>query len=268
MPPLCVIVIPVYKSDLTDNEIASIQQCIKILHHYPVVFIAPDSLRNEFYKKQFPTASFKYFSDRYFNNLNSYSKLMLSYWFYRKFRNYEYLLMFQPDAWIFKDELSFWCNKAYDYIGAPLIKSVCNNEILFFKGGNGGLSLRKISSCLKVLTSFSYITKPLEIWRNRKKEVIGIVSFMKNIIGLFLDVTIRNNTFFLFNNFYWNEDGFWSVIAPRNFSWFKTATVEEAIRFSFEQYPSLLFEKTNHELPFGCHAWEKYEPDFWKHFIR
>lgn len=43
---------------------------------------------------------------------------------------------------------------------------------------------------------------------------------------------------------------------------------EEASHFAFEKHPSFLFSQ-NGQLPFGCHAWRKYEYDeFWGKYIK
>jgi hypothetical protein len=64
-----------------------------------------------------------------------------------------------------------------------------------------------------------------------------------------------------------NEDGFWGLIAPQITKKFKTAPVEKAIKFSFDRYPDVLYKMNNYQLPFGCHAWDKRNPEFWKeHF--
>lgn len=41
----------------------------------------------------------------------------------------------------------------------------------------------------------------------------------------------------------------------------------EASAFAFERSPRYLYELNNNTLPFGCHAWEKYDMDFWLKFI-
>ena len=64
-----------------------------------------------------------------------------------------------------------------------------------------------------------------------------------------------------------NEDYFWSYLIANTFTDYTVAPNEESLKFSFEVKPSFLFEKNNNNLPFGCHAWEKYEPEFWKKFI-
>lgn len=44
---------------------------------------------------------------------------------------------------------------------------------------------------------------------------------------------------------------------------------ELAMRFAFEKSPSYLFEKNKRELPFGCHAFMRYEySSFWSKYIK
>lgn len=61
---------------------------------------------------------------------------MLTKEFYLRFRQWEYLLIYQLDAYVFQDELMDWCNKGYDYIGAPFLK--LNREVDWNNCGNGG----------------------------------------------------------------------------------------------------------------------------------
>jgi len=39
------------------------------------------------------------------------------------------------------------------------------------------------------------------------------------------------------------------------------------VSFSFEVGPKHCFEKNNQTLPFGCHAWAKYDREFWKPYL-
>jgi hypothetical protein len=48
---------------------------------------------------------------------------------------------------------------------------------------------------------------------------------------------------------------------------FKIAPLETALRFAFECVPRYCFEKNNHKLPFGCHAWQKYDREFWEPYL-
>ena len=56
------------------------------------------------------------------------------------------LLIYQTFLGIVRDELLDWCNKNYDYIGAPWVKKERDNILL--KTGNGIFNTRKIKSIL------------------------------------------------------------------------------------------------------------------------
>jgi hypothetical protein len=134
------------------------------------------------------------------------------------------MLIYQPDAFVFRDELDYGCSKGYDYIGAPWFIGLDSPKTPFkFLGvGNGGFSLRKISSHYNISASYSFKI---------------IFKILKNFSTISLT-------------------GF--IIRP---------TAEEALLFSFEVKPELMFELNNNHLPFGCHAWVKYNQEFWQPFI-
>lgn len=58
-----------------------------------------------------------------------------------------------------------------------------------------------------------------------------------------------------------NEDIFW---ASRDSGQFRVAPVEIALHFAFERYVRQCYSLNHNQLPFGCHAWEKYDFDFWR----
>ena len=57
---------------------------------------------------------------------------------------------------------------------------------------------------------------------------------------------------------------FWGLGANYTDKLFKVPPNYQALKFSFEAMPSYLYKLNNNVLPFGCHAFEKYESDFWK----
>lgn len=185
---------------------------------------------------------------------------MLSKEFYEQFSEYEYMLIHQADAYIFKPELAYWCSLGYDYIGAPwyrenklksdnmkrwkmkyipFIYSASKRIhkrywLMIDEVGNGGFSLRKISTFIDVLNNVPQ--KKLDQY-----------------------LRIESNTY--------NEDAFWSMDASKYVPSYKKPRFEEALRFSIEMAPSECYEILGRKLPFGCHAFNKFEPDFWKQFI-
>ena len=60
------------------------------------------------------------------------------------------------------------------------------------------------------------------------------------------------------------NDLFWSFDAVHYLPTYKVAPVEEGLRFAFEASPRMCFELNQRQLPFGCHAWTKFDRAFWE----
>ena len=187
------------------------------------------------------------------------------------------MLFHELDAFVFRDELEAWCDAGYDYIGAPwfehFTRSTGQSAVLGV--GNGGFSLRRVSAALRVLRSFSYVWKPRELLRDAAVPAeLGPMRPPRARPGwraaarLMHDVTVANNTFYPFNDFAESEDKFWGLFARRNFPWFAVAPPHVASRFSIEVNPRQLYALNGRQLPFGCHGWQKYDPEFWTPHIR
>ena len=154
----CCIVIPIYHYDLYDYEILSYKNLITLYaNKYDLIFITPsnDVLQNFFNKIENFNISYLY--TYYVTDMSSIEK----YSFYLKTPtlysclkdNYEYMLIHQLDAFLFKDELDYWCNKEYDYIGAFDFARYYNCINVF----NGGLSLRKISTFYNISMNSTWL---------------------------------------------------------------------------------------------------------------
>jgi hypothetical protein len=81
------------------------------------------------------TIQISYFPEAYFKNISGYNKLLLSPVFYSRFIDYKYICICQFDTFIFRDELSYWCKKSYDYIEAPWLYKEKNFNIRKSKFG-------------------------------------------------------------------------------------------------------------------------------------
>lgn len=255
-----IIIIPIYKIIPDKTEIISLHQCIKVLRNYPICIITHNSLNVSFYRSELQKSgivfTFEYFDESFFNDVSGYNRLMLSVDFYQRFKNYEYMLIYQLDAYVFRDELEYWCDKGYDYIGAPWFEgwhgALPNSP--FVGVGNGGLSLRKIkkvNNLVQVLNLYIAIYKYL----SKNKLLNRIID--KNII----------NYFYIAGYNYQNED-FLIFNLSKRFKWFKIASYSEAYKFSFDVNPEVLYKINNNKLPFGCHGWQRYQyEEFWKQFI-
>jgi len=238
------VVVPVYQSKPTEQELSYLYHNIEILKNFPFLLVAPQGLDINAYKK---TSDIKveFFPPHYFNNIAGYNKLMLSSEFYTRFVNYKYILICQLDAFIFTNNLLSWCKKGYDYIGAPwvnkpylllsyvLVKTGITKALyLLLKHninsavGNGGLSLRKVST----FTSVSQQHHPDKSWPA-------------------------------------NEDFYWSFFAKTKGKLIKKPKANEASLFSIEVSPEKIMKYQNYTLPMGIHAWQRYSSNFWEKYI-
>lgn len=237
------VVIPVYQASMTDAEQISLRQCMNVLGNYPVIVVKPAALDLSAFKQQYPSLTFQSFDNSFFTGVDAYNRLMVSVDFYRAFTAYEYILIYQLDAFVFRDELQKWCGKGYDYIGAPSLHqpefdcipaesardfahALSTHRVVL----NGGLSLRKISSFLRYLKIYN----------------IFYPAWIGNEDMLFCQEATRLKPMKLFMNL------------PE---W------REALHFAFEKSPAASYELTDHQLPFACHAWERYDAAFWAPFI-
>jgi hypothetical protein len=60
-----------------------------------------------------------------------------------------------------------------------------------------------------------------------------------------------------------NEDLFWGLLVPARCQYFRVPTPQEASKFAFDAEPEHLYLQNNRQLPFGCHAWERYARSAW-----
>ena len=256
------VVVSMYKEQLSTEEQISFKHLVHFLDRYDKYLTIPENLHLDY-----PGFKVKCFNSRFFKSIASYSKLLLSRQFYEAFIEYEYILIYQLDCLVFSDELIQWCDTGLDYIGAPWLKSGSRPYEGFSQVGNGGLSLRKIESFLKVIDSPRYfVVEPEEYWQDFYAS--------KPKYGQYWDPLRKLRRRLRYFNARWrmsrypkNEDYFWSREAEMFYPDFKVAPIEVGLRFSFERAPRFCFEQNNHRLPFGCHAWSKYDRDFWKPYL-
>ena len=253
----CVVVIPVYRWPLTRMEVLSFISTVKILSKYRIVLVGPESIVCQFPKRfEGKEISALTFPEGYFLSVNTYNRLLMSRVFYSAFSSYEYMLIAQLDALVLKDDLKHWCDMGYSYIGAPWFNGFEKPQEPYrlFGVGNGGFSLRSVQDCLKVLSGYRYIQKKNDLGFNYSRPSL------KNFL--------RDRVVFAHNHYPFtpmaNEDVFWGVYVPEAIRSYRVADVETALNFSFEVMPRLMYKLNGNKLPFGCHAWEKYDFGFWR----
>ena len=86
-----VVAIPAYKPEMTDTERYVLQQCVRILgKQRKIVLFVPESLDCRAYLAVAPEARIERFADGCFDGIASYSNLLLTPEFYRRFSSPRY----------------------------------------------------------------------------------------------------------------------------------------------------------------------------------
>jgi len=237
-----VIVIPVYNEVPEEFEKTSVQQCLRVLGHYPIYFFARTGFDFKHYRalcSRHPNVQFVTFA--FAEGVTGYNQLLTGPEFYKYFLSYKYLLIYHTDAFVFRDELPQWCAKGFDYVRAAMINAPMINTLLqhsrflrlLYKlkllknvnNGCGGLSLRKVRS--------SY-------WSSQLIKPKGAIS----------------------------EDLFWSFTVPSRNPFFRVPSLEKACQFAYTDFSEQQYRPNGEQLPFGCHSWPFHDFAFWKPIIR
>ncbi|MFA7342805.1 MAG: DUF5672 family protein [Terrimicrobiaceae bacterium] len=258
------VVVPLHRLPLTEDEEVSLRVLRKVLGKHPRFFVVPSGMAvpAEFLQGE----SVVRFPARYFTYPYGYNRLLMSACFYNGFRRFSHMLVYQLDCLVFRDELDLWCSRNYDYIGAPWLENAAGKpgDGREWKVGNGGFSLRKVSTARAVLAKrvkrgSLFPIPPIHLpgpdfsgWlitncRKRIKQHLGLWTVAEEL-----------------DNYGENEDRFWALDVLRIAKEYAKPPVDEALRFAFEVEPRLCFERTQGLLPFGCHAWAKHDRAFWE----
>lgn len=224
MPTKVAVVIPTHKVELNELEKISLAQCKKVLGKYPLIFALPEGKDFSFLKSD---DSVIRFPAQCFADIKAYNNLMVSPFFYEAFKDYDYILIYELDAFVFRDELEYFCSLGYDYIGAPwavYFPWFWRNWKTMSRVGNSGLCLRNVKAHYNLLT-----------------EHTDFVNSLKHL----------------------NNDVIYSRCGKRPDCDFHIAPYYVGIKFSTEVLNLRILKKNGGNPPFGCHAWHKYSKDFY-----
>lgn len=226
---MCVIVVPMYRLEMDAFEEISWTQLHRILEKHPICIAGPASLAERLEARYHVPV--KGFADENFQSVASYSRMMLSEEFYHRFESYEYMLIYQLDAFVFSDRLAEFCQMGYDYIGAPWPYWITvGRRLLRKRVGNGGFSLRNVSSAIRVLLQKENVFRTLE-----KEEQEYCLSF---------------------------EDVFWAYCGTIPELGFTIPPAIVAGRFSLENVNRPTSKRFQH-LPFGFHDGSHFNLEMW-----
>jgi Protein of unknown function (DUF5672) len=269
---LVAIVIPLStRQELLPEEEVSLRQASHFLGCYDKYLVAPEGL--PIARPGFRTV---YFKRKFFGSAAAHNKLVIRRGFYRAFEKYRYILVYHLDSLVLSDELVHWCEAGWDYIGAPWLPCSDTPWVKEPRVGNGGFALMKVGPVLDVLQE-RYRQDPASYWTDlllaHSDRVPWLFSTLERLQPVFprsrvidcllAEWRVSHNP----GEYGANNDFFWSHEAARLLPTFTVAPVEEGLRFAFEAAPRLCFELNHRRLPFGCHAWAKFDKEFWLPYL-
>lgn len=241
MTSSCAIVVPLYRSELSESEMVSISRCYELWESmYDIIVVTPEGVDFSKIFTRFPSVKSIIVERTKMSSIAEYNKMLLSRDFYALFSGYDYILIYQADCYVFEDRLGEWIAKGYDYVGAPwyydihwftkfsgkilrTLKIYHGGGFLWGRVGNGGFSLRKTSTFITHLDNCKKLSK-----RASRGKL--------------------------------NEDVYWSLTAKE----LKKPTAREASHFASDMTPTVCPSDV-----MAAHGWNKNQKtiEFWKEKI-
>ena len=146
----CCVVIINHSEHLSNDEKRSINKAFEVFGDKRDIFIVlPDNINTNEYEIYSEKSKILKVNTEWLSTYKNYNKTLCSSDFYKLFTDYEYLLIYQTDCWVFEDMLDYFMGLDYDYYGAPW--PIYNDQV-----GNGGFSLRKVSKMIELTSKYIY----------------------------------------------------------------------------------------------------------------
>lgn len=152
----CCVVIINHTEHLSNDERRSIDRSIEVFGGKRDIFIVlPDNINTSEYEIYSDKSKILKVDNEWLSTYKNYNKTLCSSDFYKLFTDYEYILIYQTDCWVFEDRLDEFMELGYDYYGAawPHLQD---------KVGNGGFSLRKTNKMIELTNKYKYNEDSIE----------------------------------------------------------------------------------------------------------
>jgi hypothetical protein len=269
--PTVAVVVPLSnRQEFLPEEELSLRHLCHYLAPYDKYFVAPAGSpvrRDGFTTRHFPR--------KFFGSGPAHGNLLLWRPFYASFRSYTYIFLYHLDSLVFSDDLLSWCRAGYDYIGPPWMPCADTPWVVEPRVGNGGCTLYRVASICQVLET-----------RHRREPRTRLVDLvarnferLEPLYGVLARAQRRHPHRFIDRVLQHRArtrdplahgtctDQFWSLQAHQYMPSFRVAPIDAALSFAFEAGPRECFERNGGRVPFGCHAWARYDRAFWEPFL-
>jgi hypothetical protein len=202
----------------------------------------------------------------------------LDYWpgLYEAFSDYKFILWYHLDCLVFSDQLEAWCAEGLDYTGPPWIRCPDSPWVETDRVGNGGFALLNVQQCLRALRARhakvpkTHLTDLIARNSDRVRPVVQLLYRFRRLAPRSRALNALLHRWEVIQNpgkYNLNSDYFFSDKAAAYLPGFKVASLEQGLRFGFEVGPRTCFEMSGRRMPFGCHAWARYDRSFWEPYL-
>jgi hypothetical protein len=229
-----------HTSELSGIELKNLQNLLCLnAGKYDIVFTLPLRCKETKIVQDFKQITFHFVNNKLLSSNKSYNRFLISKDYYNKFKDYEYLLLYQLDTWVFSLELDSILLKEFDFVGAPIFSEDRHLPIKIINGCNGGVSIRKVRTFLSILDK-NFFFSLYDLYSH-----IGFGNKVNQPFKRLFKIIFSSLIFFTKPNGLWplhiNEDLFWTVIIPHKFKDFKISDIKTSIEFCFDQEPKYLY---------------------------
>lgn len=270
----CVAIVPVYRSPGDAFERMSFKAtCSKYRYKvtdalYVITYDGMDlSEYEEIASSCGVSFEVSYFPKEYFQGIHGYNLMMLGPAIYRRFEEFEYMLICQLDAMILGNDLQRWTEEGYDYIGGPISAPGCRHTVHFATVGNGGFCLRKISAMLKALGEEGPLTLK-EMLKMKRPSNPKFTPTKRLLYTLMVCASGRSSRLRGFISHWVMEDMYFSFALQGSPWQLRVPSPIEASRFALDLDPDFWYRENGNVIPFGAHKFGEYYDGFYKNIIQ
>jgi len=240
--PTCAIVSPYQGTPLNDVSRLSFERTASVLSRHRWILALPEGTDLAPFKEIRHDIEARFFPPRYFASKRAAQHFYMHPDFYDAFSDFDFILIHQPDVYVFDDQLDYWIGfmseNKYDYIGAPWwdhewLKFARNpiarlpwHWMLNQKVGSGGFSIRNPKRLSEIA-----------------KEHMTLIRYLARFVP---------------------EDIWWCQIARLCGSPLHIPSPEDAARFCVETQCARGIALGNGTSPFAVHGWNRHDWDFWR----
>lgn len=146
----CCVAIISHKEELCGNDEKSFIRCLDVFskkRHIKVII--PNNISTEYYEKYGDIIEIVKVDKKWLSSSEEYNAMCCNKDFWNLFHEYEYVLIYQTDCWVFEDKLDYFVSLCFDWYGAPWTH---HNDTV----GNGGFSLRKASKMIEITSKYQF----------------------------------------------------------------------------------------------------------------